>query len=100
MVFILSSGRFCRISTVSSGSSSFTASASSSLEIFETNSCCISSPRSAKTSPSSLVSKSEKNNFLCLGGEDSRAWAISDDDNFFNRLLISSCESSEELSNN
>jgi hypothetical protein len=53
-----------------------------------------------KTSPSSLVSKSEKNNFLCLGGEDSRAWAISDDDNFFNRLLISSCESSEELSNN
>ena len=24
----------------------------------------------------------------------------SDDDNFFNRLLISSCESSEELSNN
>ena len=53
------------------------------MEIFETNSCCISSPRSTKTSPSSSVSKSEKNSFLCLGGEDSRACAISDDDNFF-----------------
>ena len=65
------------MSTISSNSSSFTASVNSSLEIFDTRSCCISSPNSKRTSPSSSVFNSENNNVLCLGGDDSSAWAIS-----------------------
>ena len=86
--FILSSGRFWRMSTISSNSNSLTASANSSFEILEIKSCCISSPNSNNTSPSSSVFKREKSRFLCLGGEDSRAWAISDDDILFKSLLI------------
>ena len=86
------------MSTTSSSSNSFTASANSSLEIFEIRSCWISSPRSERTSPSSSISNKENRRDLCFGGEDSRAWAISEEDILLSSLLISFNERLEDSS--